>query len=91
MGLDFKQFVGKSLKQIKHAETSSADDDVTKLVRRVRAEVRDISLRRQYDLGSFRHDRVIKDTSTTLLNFVSSLVSKVAKVTKPSLKLDQCI
>ena len=87
----FRQCVGKSLKLVKQAETSSADDDVTKLVRRVRAEVRNIPLPREYDLGSFRHDKVIQDTSPTLLKFVSSLVSKEGKVTKPSLTLTQCI
>lgn len=58
----FRQYVGKSLKLVKPAVTSS-DDDVTKLVRRVRAEVQNIPLPHEYDLGSFRHDKVIQDIS----------------------------
>ena len=57
----------------------------------MRAEVQNIPLPREYDLGSFKHERVIQDTSPTLLRLVSSLVSREETVTKPALTIAQCI
>ena len=56
----FRQYIGKSLKLVGHAGFSNDDDDdVSKVVRKVQAEVQKIPLPREYDLGSFRHERVI--------------------------------
>lgn len=88
----FRQYIGKSLKLVGQTGLfNDDDDDVNKVVRKVRAEVQNIPLPREYDLGSFTHERVIQDTSPTLLRLVSSLVSREETVTKPALTLAQCI
>lgn len=76
---------------VKETETSNDNDDVTRVVKKVVAEVRNIPLPKEYDLSSFRHGQVIQDTSPTLLKLISSLVSKEGEVTKPALTLAQCI
>ena len=86
----FRKFVGKTLKLVKLSETSDVDDDVNRLVRMVKAEVRNIPLHRDYDLTIFQYENTIQDTSPTLLAFVSSLVSN-GETSKPSLALSQCI
>ena len=63
----------------------------TSLSEKCRGEVQNIPLPREYDFGSFRHERVIQYTSPTLLRLVSSLVSREETVTKPALTLAQCI
>ena len=87
----FRNHVGKMLKLVNKTETPREYDDVDKLVRRVQAEVKDLPLPRNYDLGSFRHDRLVQDTSPALLRLISSLVSRDEGVTKQSLTLTQCI
>ena len=87
----FRNHVGKMLKLVNQTETPGEYDYVDKLVRRVQAEVKDLPLPRNYDLGSFRHDRLVQDTSPTLLRLISSLVSRDEGVTKQSLTLTQCI
>lgn len=50
----FRQYIGKSLKLVGQAETANDDDDdVTKVVRKVLAEVRNIPLPGEYNLDSF--------------------------------------
>ena len=66
---------------------SDENDDVAKVVRRVKAEVREIPLPREYD---FTFSKIVADISETLLRLVSSLVSD-GNVTKPSLTISQTI
>ena len=87
----FRNHVGKMLQLVNQTETPGEYDDVDKLVRKVQTEVKDLPLPRNYDLGSFRHDRLVQDTSPTLLRLISSLVSRDEGVTKQSLTLTQCI
>lgn len=86
----FRKFVSKSLKLEKQSCTSDADDDVDRLVRRIKAEVRSIPLPRDYDLNIFQYEKVVQDTSATLLSLISSLVAN-GKVSKASLTLSQCV
>ena len=68
---------------------SDENDDVAKVVRRVKAEVREIPQPREYyDLSDFTFSKTVADTSETLLRLVSALVSD-GNVTKPSLTISQ--
>ena len=69
----FRQYVGKLLKLVGQAGPSN-DNDVSKVVRKVKAEVQKIPLPREYDLGSSRHERVIQGTSSTLLKDLSPVL-----------------
>ena len=64
---------------------SDENDDVAKVVGRVKAEVR-----RGYDLSDFTCSKTVADTSETLLRLVSALVSD-GNATKPSLTISQTI
>ncbi len=66
----FRKFVSKHLKLVKPSIVSDVDDEVDCLVRRVKAEVRNILLPRDYDLNIFQYERTVQDTSATLLTFV---------------------
>ena len=85
----FRTFVAKSLKMVK-VSGSDENDDVAKVVRRVKAEVRKIPQPREYDLSDFTFSKTVDDTSETLLRLVSALVSD-GNVTKPSLTISQTI
>ena len=86
----FRQFVGKTLKLVKQSSTASDDDDIDRVVRRVKAEASNIPLPRDYDLSDFRHEKAVQDTSVTLLSLISRLVSN-GETSKASLTLSQCI
>ncbi len=86
----FRKFVSKHLKLVKPSIVSDVDDEVDCLVRRVKAEVRNILLPHDYDLNIFQYERTVQDTSATLLTFVSSLVTN-GETSKISLTLSQCI
>ena len=60
------------------------------VVQQVKEEVNNIPLSRDYDLGRFTHDHTVRDTSETLLTFVSRLVSG-GETSRISLPLAQCI
>jgi len=86
----FRKFVSKSLKIVKQSLAFDVYEDVDRLVRKVKAEVRTIPLPRDYDLNIFRYDKTVQDTSIRLLTFISSLVSD-GEISKASLILSQCI
>ena len=88
--IGFQTYISKTLKLVKQPEVSDVDEDIDRLVRRVKAEVRSIPLPRDYDLNIFRHEKMVQDTSPTLLTFISSLISK-GEPSKASLTLSQCI
>lgn len=83
----FKQYVSKTLKI---ERTTSTCSEVNKVQRLIRSEVDKISKLKDYDLGSFRYEQCVEDTSPTLLKFVSALVSN-GKISKKSLSLSQSI
>lgn len=87
--IGFRTFVAKVLKVVKN-DQSREDDVVEELVRRVKSEVKDIPQPRDYDLSDFRFHKAVQDTSETLLQIVSALVSD-GEITKPSLTLAQII
>ena len=68
--IGFRRFVAKSLKIVKKA-ASSEDDAMDTVIRRVKAEVRNIPQPRDYDLSDFRFEKVVQDTSETLLKLIS--------------------
>ena len=61
----FRMFVAKSLKMAKMSGIGE-NDDVAKVVRRVKAEVRKIPQPREYDLSDFPFSNTVADTSETL-------------------------
>ena len=87
--IGFRRFVAKSLKIVKRA-ASSEDDAMDTVIRRVKAEVRNIPQPRDYDLSDFRFEKAVQDTSETLLKLISELESD-GEVSKKSLTLAQCI
>ena len=85
-----EQWVGVHIKIAKKTNSNSDDDELEKLARKIRSEVRETPKPGDYNLSDYVRHKVIVSTSATLLNFVSSLVSGGA-ITKPSLALAQCI
>ena len=75
---------------MKQSSTASDDDDIDRVVRRLKAEASNIPLPRDYDLNNFRHEKAVQDTSATLLSLISRLVSN-GETSKASLTLSQCI
>ena len=85
----FKKFVTRSLK-LETLTKSDTDSSLDNLVRRVKAEVADIPLPRDYNLRYFTREKCIEDTSETLLKLLSHLISD-GEISKESLTLAQCI
>ena len=87
--VDFKNYIAKTLKIVKRSKMDD-EDEVDKLIRRIKSEVASIPKPKDYDLSNFCFTKIIKDTSASLLCFVSKLVSGGA-TTKASLTLTQSI
>lgn len=85
----FRNYIAKTLKMVKQSNVDD-DDEVDNLIRKIKSEVASIPKPKDYDLSDFSYRKIIKDTSTTLLCFVSKLVSGGA-MTKASLSLTQSI
>ena len=51
-------------------------EDIDNVVRRIKTEISSIPISHDYDLSDFRFNKVVEDTSQTLLKFISMLVSK---------------
>ena len=86
----FKASLGKVIKIVKISQSVGDDDELEKLVRKIRSEVVAKPRNVDYKLSDYVHHKVIESTSATLRSLVSSLVSGGA-ITKPSLTLAQCI
>ena len=86
----FKASLGKVIKIVKINQSMGDDDELEKLVRKIRSEVMAKPRNLDYKLSDYVHHKVIESTSETLLRLVSSLVSGGA-ITEPSLTLAQCI
>jgi len=86
----FKASLGKFIKIVKISKSKGDDDELEKLVRKIRSEVMATPRPGDYNLSAYARRKVIESTSVTLLKLVSSLVSGGA-ITKPSLTLAQCI
>ena len=79
------------IKIAKKSNRNSDDDELEKLARKIRSEVRATPKPGDYNLSDYVRHKVTGSTgAATLLNLVSSLVSGGA-ITKPSLTLAQCI
>ena len=81
-----KASLGKVIKIVKISQSMGDDDELEKLVRKIRSEVMAKPRNVDYKLSDYVHQKVIESTSATLLRLVSSLVSGGA-ITKPSLTL----
>ena len=86
----FKASLGKVFKIVQKSQSMGDDDELEKLVRKIRSEVMAKPRNVDYKLRDYVHHKVIESTSATLRSLVSSLVSGGA-ITKPSLTLAQCI
>ena len=86
----FKVSLGKVNKIVKISQNMGDDDELEKLVRKIRSEVMAKPRYVDYKLSDYVHHKVIESISATLRSLVSSLVSGGA-ITKPSLTLAQCI
>ena len=86
----FKAKLGKVIKIVKISESMGDDDELEKLVRKIRSEVMAKPMNVDYKLSDYVHHKVIESTSATLLRLVSSLVSG-GEITKPSLTLAQLV
>lgn len=86
----FKANLGQFIKIVKASTNKDDEDELEKLVRKIRSEVMAKPRPGDYNLSDFARHKVIESTSATLLKLVSSLVSGGA-ITKPSLTLAQCI
>ena len=83
--------IGKVLKIVKAQRET--DDNEDALVKKIKAEVKLINsdrLHKDYDLGDFTKERIMQQTSPTLLRLVSKLVSD-GEISKPALSLSQSI
>ncbi len=87
--IGFRKIVGKTLKITKKSFTDH-DDDITNIVSRITSEVTSIPMPRDYKLSDFHYEQTIKDTSVTLLQLISQLISD-GQITKKVLTLAQCI
>ena len=86
----FKASLRKFIKIVKISKSKGDDDELEKLVRKIRSEVMATPRPGDYNLSAHARHKVIESTSVTLLKLVSSLVSGGA-ITKPPLTLAQCI
>ncbi len=86
----FKASLGKFIKIVKINTSDSDDDQLDKVIRKIRSEVMATPRPGDYNLSAYARHKVIESTSATLLKLVSSLVSGGA-ISKPSLTLAQCI
>ena len=86
----FKASPGKVIKIVKISQSMGDDDELEKLVRKIRSEVIAKPRNVDYKLSDYVHHKVIESTSATIRSLVSSPVSGGA-ITKPSLTLAQCI
>ena len=86
----FKANLGKLFKIVKMNKSKNNDDELEKLMRKIRREVIEKPRPEDYNLDAFARHKIIESTSSTLLNLVSCLISGGA-ITKQSLTLAQCI
>ena len=80
----FKASLGKVIKIVKISQSMGDDDELEKLVRKIRSEVMAKPRNVDYKLSDYVHHKVIESISATFRSLVSSLVSGGA-ITKPSL------
>ena len=84
-----KKLIGKTLKLVKLVEED--DNSVDKVVQKIRREARSKKYKSaSYDLSEFTLDKTVDDTSDTLLELISKLVSH-SEITMPSLCISQII
>ena len=88
--LGFEVSLGRVIKLVKVSHSKGDDDEVDKLVRKIRSEVMAMPRPGDYNLRHYVYQKLVQSTSETLLKLVSSLVSD-GFITKQSLTLAQCI
>ncbi|KAH3886194.1 hypothetical protein DPMN_010195 [Dreissena polymorpha] len=79
----------RKIVKISECKDGEANEDVT--VQRIKTEACGISYKnKDYDLSEFTTDKIREQTSSTLLRFISKLISN-GKITKFSMSLSQVI
>ena len=87
--LCFRQYLPEALKLVE----ANDNNDIASITKQISSEIKELKTPQKvksYNLGDFTRDKAIESSSQTLLNLVSSLVSKGA-VTRESLPLTQSI
>ena len=85
----FRNFIGKTLKIVK--DNSVDEDHVDAVVRLIRNEAKSMQYNNSaYDLSEFTYNKVVENTSATLLRVISELVAN-GKVNQKSLSLTQAV
>ena len=88
--LGFEVILGRVIKLVKVSHSQGDNDEVDKLIRKIRSEVMAMQRPGDYNLRDYVYQKLVQSTSETLLKLVSSLVSD-GFITKQSLTLAQCI
>ena len=87
--MGFRKTFAKTLK-IQKLEVNDIDSELDQVARRIEREVASSDINGDYNLKDFCFDGIVRDTSPTLLNLISRLVSKV-KYSKAALSISQSI
>ena len=88
--IGFEVSLGRVIKLVKVSHSQGDDDEVDKLVRKIRSEVMAMPRPGDYNLRDYMYQKLVQSTSKTFLKLVSSLVSD-GFITKQSLTLAQCV
>lgn len=85
--LCLREHIPKNLELVK---ANDSCDSVSNVIKSITEEVRGKDKPETYDIGSFTFDKAVKDTSSTLLQLISGLVSS-GTVTKQLISIAQSI
>ena len=88
--LGFEASFGRAIKLVKVSHSQGDDDEVDKLIRKIRSEAMAMPRPGDYNLRNYAYQKLVQSTRETLLKLVSSLVSN-GFITKQSLTSAQCI
>ena len=85
----FRKFIGKSLKLVK--DESINEDHVDIVVRQIRIETKAMQYNKSsYDLSDFTYNKVVNNTSATLLRLIAELVAN-GELNHRSISLTQAV
>lgn len=71
-------------------EIEDIDDAINKVVTNIKNEVKNLKTAKDYDFGQFNNQSSVEATSTTLVHFISNLISN-GEITKQCLSISQAI
>ena len=85
----FRDYISKTFKLTKLDSVNEEKED--EIVRKIKTEAQSIlTSNKSYDISNFNYDKAKQHTSSTLLRFISKLISN-GEVTKKSLSLSQSV